>query len=188
MFETIGKIKDEIKEKIEFVRDFWDETFGKMWEKVETVFTDIKEKIESVIDWALEKIESLRQAISNLLDRLNPFNGGGNASASVSVSGYASGGFPQPGELFMARESGIPEMVGSFGGRTAVANNDQIVSGIATGVRAAVAEVVIPYLDDLVNSNREIAAKDVSVNIGDRAIAQANMRGQKSLGAQLRTV
>lgn len=188
LFETIGKIKDEIKEKIEFVRDFWDETFGKMWEKVETVFTDIKEKIESVIDWALEKIESLRQAISNLLDRLNPFNGGGNASASVSVSGYASGGFPQPGELFMARESGIPEMVGSFGGRTAVANNDQIVSGIATGVRAAVAEVVIPYLDDLVNSNREIAAKDVSVNIGDRAIAQANMRGQKSLGAQLRTV
>ena len=188
LFETIGKIKDEIKEKIEFVRDFWDETFGKMWKKVETVFTDIKEKIESVIDWALEKIESLRQAISNLLDRLNPFNGGGNASASVSVSGYASGGFPQPGELFMARESGIPEMVGSFGGRTAVANNDQIVSGIATGVRAAVAEVVIPYLDDLVNSNREIAAKDVSVNIGDRAIAQANMRGQKSLGAQLRTV
>ena len=187
LFDTIGKIKEEIHEKIELVKEFWDETFGKMWEKVETVFTDIKGKIEDVIDWALEKIESLRQAISNLLDRLNPFNGGG-ASASVSVSGYASGGFPQPGELFMARESGIPEMVGSIGGRTAVANNDQIVSGIATGVRAAVAEVVIPYLDDLVNSNREIAAKDVSVNIGDRAIAQANMRGQKSLGAQLRTV
>lgn len=187
LFDTIGKIKEEIHEKIELVKEFWDETFGKMWEKVETVFTDIKGKIEDVIDWALEKIESLRQAISNLLDRLNPFNGGG-ASASVSVSGYASGGFPQPGELFMARESGIPEMVGSIGGRTAVANNDQIVSGIATGVRAAVAEVVIPYLDDLVSSNREIAAKDVSVNIGDRAIAQANMRGQKSLGAQLRTV
>ena len=188
LLETIGNIKSEIHEKIELVKEFWDETFGKMWEKVETVFTDIKGKIEDVIDWALGKIESLRQEISNLLDRLNPFNGGGGGGISFSIPGFASGGFPERGELFMARESGTTEMVGSFGSRTAVANNDQIVAGIATGVRAAVAEVVIPYLDDLVTSNREIAAKDVSVNIGDRAIAQANVRGQKSLGAQLRTV
>ena len=158
-----------------------------MWEKVETVFTDIKGKIEDVIDWALEKIESFRQAISNLPDNLNPFNGGGGG-ISFSIPGFASGGFPERGELFMARESGTTEMVGSFGSRTAVANNDQIVAGIATGVRAAVAEVVIPYLDDLVTSNREIASKDMSVNIGDREIARANVRGQKSLGAQLRTV
>lgn len=188
LFETIGNIKSEIDEKIESIRTFWDETFGKMWEKVETVFTDIKGKIEDVIDWALEKIQSLKDAISNLIDNLNPFNGGGGGGISFSIPGFASGGFPDRGELFMARESGTTEMVGSFGSRTAVANNDQIVAGIATGVRAAVAEVVIPYLDDLVTSNREIAAKDVSVNIGDRAIAQANVRGQKSLGAQLRTV
>ena len=187
LFETIGNIKSEIDEKIESIRTFWDETFGKMWEKVETVFTDIKGKIEDVIDWALEKIESFRQAISNLPDNLNPFNGGGGG-ISFSIPGFASGGFPERGELFMARESGTTEMVGSFGSRTAVANNDQIVAGIATGVRAAVAEVVIPYLDDLVTSNREIASKDMSVNIGDREIARANVRGQKSLGAQLRTV
>jgi hypothetical protein len=36
--------------------------------------------------------------------------------------------------MFIARESG-PEMVGSIGGRTAVANNDQIVTGIAQAVR-----------------------------------------------------
>lgn len=188
LFETIGNIKSEIDEKIESIRTFWDETFGKMWDKVRTVFDDIKEKIQSVIDWALEKIQSLKDAISNLIDNLNPFNGGGGGGISFSIPGFASGGFPERGELFMARESGTTEMVGSFGSRTAVANNDQIVAGIATGVRAAVAEVVIPYLDDLVTSNREIAAKDVSVNIGDRAIAQANVRGQKSLGAQLRTV
>lgn len=187
LFETIEKIKSEIDEKVEAIGTFWDDTFGAMWTTVETVFTNIKEKIGSVIDWAKEKIDSLREAISNLIDRLNPFNGG-SGGVSVSLSGYASGGFPERGELFMARENGMTEMVGSFGARTAVANNDQIVAGIATGVRAAVAEVVIPYLDDLVTSNREIAAKDVSVNIGDRAIAQANVRGQKSLGAQLRTV
>lgn len=53
-----------------------------------------------------------------------------------NISFYAAGGFPSMGELFIAREAG-PEMVGTMGGHTAVANNDQIVSGIASGVRDA---------------------------------------------------
>lgn len=52
---------------------------------------------------------------------------------------YAQGGFPEMGEMFIAREAG-PELVGSIGRKTAVANNDQIVSGIENGVyRAMVA-------------------------------------------------
>lgn len=52
---------------------------------------------------------------------------------------YATGGFPNVGEMFIAREAG-PELVGSIGRKTAVANNDQIVSGIESGVyRAMVA-------------------------------------------------
>ena len=50
---------------------------------------------------------------------------------------YAQGGFPDMGEMFIARESG-PELVGSIGRKTAVANNDQIVSGIEAGVYRAV--------------------------------------------------
>ena len=46
---------------------------------------------------------------------------------------YATGGFPDAGQMFIAREAGA-EMVGSIGGRTAVANNDQIVAGISAGV------------------------------------------------------
>lgn len=49
---------------------------------------------------------------------------------------FASGGFPPEGQLFIAREAG-PEMVGTMGGHTAVANNDQIVEGIAAGVKSA---------------------------------------------------
>lgn len=52
--------------------------------------------------------------------------------------GYASGGFPDEGQLFMAREGGSPEMVGRIGNRTAVANNDQIVAAISDGVFSAV--------------------------------------------------
>lgn len=50
---------------------------------------------------------------------------------------YANGGFPEEGQLFVAREAGA-EMVGSMGGRTTVANNDQIVEGISQGVYEAV--------------------------------------------------
>jgi hypothetical protein len=55
----------------------------------------------------------------------------------LSVSWYKDGGFPMDGELFVAREAG-PEMVGSIGGRTAVANNDQIVESVSRGVYQAV--------------------------------------------------
>ncbi|MEG0898504.1 MAG: hypothetical protein RSF40_02185 [Oscillospiraceae bacterium] len=51
----------------------------------------------------------------------------------LSIKPYASGGFPDAGQLFVAREAGA-EMVGSIGGKTAVANNDQIVQGIEAGV------------------------------------------------------
>lgn len=57
------------------------------------------------------------------------------------IYGRASGGFVNVGEAFIAREAG-PELVGRMGNRTAVANNDQIVAGIASGVRSANAEEV----------------------------------------------
>jgi len=45
------------------------------------------------------------------------------------------------GEMFIARESG-PEMVGTIGNRSAVANNDQIVAAVSQGVASAVASVM----------------------------------------------
>ena len=49
---------------------------------------------------------------------------------------YAQGGFPSVGQMFIAREAG-PELVGSIGRKTAVANNDQIIDGIYNGVYRA---------------------------------------------------
>ncbi len=59
------------------------------------------------------------------------------SSASITFKAYATGGFPTTGEVFVAREAG-PEMVGSIGSRTAVANNDQIVESVSNGVYQAV--------------------------------------------------
>lgn len=57
------------------------------------------------------------------------------------IKGYATGGFVDSGEVFIAREAGA-EMVGAIGNRTAVANNDQIVDGISEGVAYANVGVV----------------------------------------------
>lgn len=56
---------------------------------------------------------------------------------------FARGGFPDSGQMFVAREAG-PELVGRIGRRTAVANNDQIVQGIASAVRSAMSGVNSP--------------------------------------------
>ena len=56
-----------------------------------------------------------------------------------TVAEYAEGGWPMVGDLFLANEAG-PEYVGTIGGSTAVANNDDIVAGIKSGVQSANAE------------------------------------------------
>lgn len=56
------------------------------------------------------------------------------------IQRYDGGGMPNSGQLFWARENGLPEMVGTIGGHTAVMNNDQIVGSVASGVYRAVRE------------------------------------------------
>ncbi|HCT93009.1 MAG TPA: hypothetical protein DF613_16745 [Lachnospiraceae bacterium] len=53
------------------------------------------------------------------------------------IAGYASGGTPNTGQVFMAREAG-PELVGTIGRHTSVMNNNQIVSSVSAGVYSAV--------------------------------------------------
>lgn len=54
------------------------------------------------------------------------------------IAQYATGTANAPvGQMFVARERG-PELVGTIGGHTAVMNNDQIVSSVASGVYNAV--------------------------------------------------
>lgn len=58
-----------------------------------------------------------------------------------TITPYATGGFPEHGEMFIAREQG-PELVGQIGNRTAVANNDQIISGIAAANQGVINAVM----------------------------------------------
>lgn len=56
---------------------------------------------------------------------------------SFQIPGLATGGFPEMGQMFIAREAG-PELVGTIGSRNAVVNNDQIVESVSRGVYDAV--------------------------------------------------
>lgn len=73
------------------------------------------------------------------IDSYNRYQVGNStfSTPNFGVRWYANGGFPNAGELFMARESG-PELVGRMGNKNAVANNGQIVDGIRAGVYQAV--------------------------------------------------
>lgn len=73
------------------------------------------------------------------------------AALVAGVGGYADGGYPTMGQMFIAREAG-PELVGTIGGRTAVANNDQIVQSVAAGVYDAVAAALSANNGPLVHS------------------------------------
>ena len=59
------------------------------------------------------------------------------AASSAAFIGFADGGYPSSGQMFIAREAG-PELVGTIGSRSAVVNNDQIVESVSAGVYRAV--------------------------------------------------
>lgn len=60
-------------------------------------------------------------------------NGVQTNMGNIKFSAYATGGFPDIGEMFIAREAG-PELVGQIGRKNAVVNNSQIVESISTAV------------------------------------------------------
>lgn len=76
----------------------------------------------------------------------------------------AEGGLVTTGQMFIAREAG-PEYVGTMGNHTAVANNEQIVAGISSGVASANAEqnALLREQNNLLTQllNKEFTAKAV---------------------------
>lgn len=90
---------------------------------------------------------------------------------ATSPSFKAEGGFVGEGQLFVARESG-PELVGSVGNRTAVANNDQIVEAVSAGVFNAVVSA-------FAQSGGGGSGQPVNIYMDGRLIAQSTTKYQK---------
>ena len=88
--------------------------------------------LQSLVSWINTVLEgfSFIQSANARADAIQ-------ADGSIYLQGFASGGYPDEGQLFVARESGA-ELVGNIGGRTAVASNSDILEGIRQGVFEAV--------------------------------------------------
>lgn len=86
----------------------------------------------------------------------------------------ASGGTVRAGNLFIANERG-PELVGSYGGQSAVMNNDQIVSAVSQGVAAAVQ----PLVDSMAGESKQ------TVRIRGTDLLYTMERTQKQRGSSL---
>lgn len=179
--------------------------FTEMKENIGKSFDTLKENIKRPINGIINFVEKMANGV---VDAVNKIIATVNSLGSVDIPGVgtvgidiptldhvhiprlADGGFvpnTNMGSLFWAGENGA-EIVANASGGTEVLNASQVASAVASGVREAIIDAVTPYMVDLVNSNQAIADKDMSVNIGDREIAEANRRGESSLGLQLVTV
>lgn len=144
-------------------------------DKIKGVFNDIKAWwAVSIVPW----ISDAKASIASIFDfgsstKLPAASNVVKPKFSHTVGRFASGGFVTSGDLFMAREAG-PELVGSIGGRTAVANNDQIVEAVSDGVYRAMAPLV-----------SGIGKSDTRVYLDGREITAGQNRRNRMYGAAL---
>lgn len=121
------------------------------------------------------------ESIKHTLWDLSPI--GALVNLGKKIFGFASGGFPDAGQLFIAREAGA-EMVGSMGGHTAVANNDQIVEGIREGVEAAMERQnqLLRRQNELLQALLEKeGSAEINVSSFYQAVNRTNQRNGKTI-------
>ena len=166
VFKSIGKIITSLKTGfsgvINFVTGIFTKDWRQAWSGVTQIFSGtfsgLSALMKTPLNVALARFEAfinkiidgwnwLKTQINKLNIEIPDWLGGGTLgfdlkmSSHVSLPRFAEGGFPTDGQMFIAREAG-PEMVGSIGNRTAVANNDQIVDSVAQGVYRAVVQAM----------------------------------------------
>lgn len=156
--------------------------FESACESIESSFSKMGDAIcewwDDII-WDMKSdLKDLKESIADAFSPKGTLIGPGvfptlKPSQNSTPGRFATGGFPEDG-FFYANHT---ELVGRFtNGKTAVANNEQIVSGIEAGVERAVASVLAPYLADIAQNTRETADKDFTVSnetIGKGARAYA---------------
>lgn len=144
-----------LKNTWETVKNWWNNTVGAWIENA-------KAKIVGFFTGGQSSADSAAQSAAS-----------GGRQGSGRIGKFASGGFVTSGQLFYARESG-PELVGSIGGRSAVANNDQIVEAVSNGVYNAIA----PLMSGMRNG-------DTHIYLDGKEITAGQNRRNRMYGAAL---
>jgi hypothetical protein len=198
-------IKSSLKDKWTSFTLWWSGIgFAKWWNNVKSYFTTekwtwsgIKDGLSNAWNNAIAAVKQIWNSFANWInDKLNfswdPITIAGIQLApggSISlgkIPTFETGGYvPSRYTMFMAGENGVPEIAGTVGGKTAVAGGVEI-----TGIKDAInttAEAQMRMMQQEIDLLKQLLAKETSVNIGDRDIARANLRGQKAMGLQIIT-
>lgn len=187
--QDIKRIWDNITGSIKNIWDDVSTAWHKVWEDIGGFIKDIANGIVGVVEGVINCVIGGVNKIIDLLNNLsidipdNPLTGAFTLGFNIpkipelNIPRFATGGFPEDG-LFMANHN---ELVGQFGNRNAVVNNQQIEAGIAQAVSSA----MVPYLEQIAQNTRETADKDMTLNIDSREIARANTTGSRNLGRPL---
>lgn len=160
------------------------EIFGKLtdwandvWKKVKSVFSGTETSVSNSISKATESSAKNWLSSANTRGTTSIVT---NNKSTLLVQRFATGGFPDIGQLFLAREAG-PELVGTMGGRTAVANNEQIEQGIYRATYDANSEqnALLREQNDLL---RRLLDKDVTAYISTSDIVNGLSRKNRRDG------
>ena len=148
--------------------------------------TDIWDPLSNIL-------ASIRYTVSRYGSLANGWKGHGYAKGIGQITmadlfgaipKLAGGGVIMPGQLFVANERG-PELLGRYGNRTTVVNNDQVVSSVSSGVEKAVqrqnAEMTL-LLRQILETNQQILAKDISVNLDGKRTNRLLDRAKSNAG------
>ena len=163
-----------IKSVFSSVGTFFKDTFTNAWEAVKKVFSTGGKIFDGIKDGIVSAFKAIVNGIIKGINKVvsAPFNGINAALEKIrdidilgvepfknlktvsvpQIPLLAQGGFPEMGQMFIAREAGA-ELVGNIGGRTAVMNNDQIVESVSAGVYQAVLAALGSNTDDGGNTN-----------------------------------
>ena len=162
---------------------------------VKSAINCILSGIESLANGVIEGINGMIRALNKLsftfpdwVPELGGKKFGLNLStiAKITIPRFAEGGFPEKGQLFIANEGAGAEMVGSIGRRTAVANNDQIVAGITSGVAEA-NNAQNELLREQNQLLRALLNKDTNITIDGRKVTKQLDRVYRERGATIIT-
>lgn len=177
------------------IQGFFDGLWAGIKNGIKGAMNSVIGAIETSINWIINGINKIIMGFNKVVSwaaKVAETDWGGVDKiptitlSRLSITGYEHGGFPEPASLFYAGEHGVPELLGTVGGKTAVAGGAEI-TGIRQEIRDTANEEML-LLREQNSLLRELISKDFSTYIGDREIAKASNRGNAMLGRQLITV
>lgn len=136
------------------------EYLNKTYDGIYNTFDAIRQTLQQVSDEVtrmLNQMVSDANSLAGLTGKKYSHVGGYTMQQAqrFNIEMFANGGFPRSGEMFIAGEAGA-EMVGNIGGKTAVANNDQIERAIFNAVLTAMSQAMANGSSQPIELNQKI--------------------------------